>query len=299
MFYRRSLQFLSLLFLFFLVWILTSCEKFSGDQTIPAYLKIDSIGFTTDYSTQGSSSHSITDAWVYVDDNLVGAFSLPATFPVLHQGTHTVKILPGIKRNGIAATRISYQFYKPVEKKINFVPDSTVTAGPVSSSYTAVTNFLWQEDFENDLVTLDTTNRSSLALGKSVPGTAETFERQYSGKVVMDSLDQFFECETHEDYLIPNAAVFLEMDFNISNEVTVGVAVVSGLIITYSDVLYLIETGGKWKKIYIDLTTSLNSVTGGTSFKVYIKCAKKDADGIQKTLLFDNLKLVSVTGAKL
>ena len=55
----------------FLIIIFTSCDKFQGDQTVPAYLSIDSISFVTDNDLQGTDNQKIADVWVYVDDEII------------------------------------------------------------------------------------------------------------------------------------------------------------------------------------------------------------------------------------
>ena len=87
--------------------VFASCRKFEGSQTIPAYIHIESIvvDSLTDYFTYGSTTSKITDAWVYVDDDPIGCFELPATFPVLKHGPHKVTVYGGIMSNGIAAAR--------------------------------------------------------------------------------------------------------------------------------------------------------------------------------------------------
>ncbi|NTV84545.1 MAG: hypothetical protein HGA23_09650, partial [Bacteroidales bacterium] len=70
------------------ILMISGCDKFEGGQTVPSYLKIDSIGFVTDNDLQGTNSQKITDVWVYVDDDLIGGFEMPATIPVLAEGIH-------------------------------------------------------------------------------------------------------------------------------------------------------------------------------------------------------------------
>ena len=277
--------------------MLTSCEKFSGDQTIPAYLKIDSIGFTSDYPTWGSASHSITDAWVYVDGELIGAFPLPANFPVLKQGSHVVKILPGIKKDGIAETRLAYPFYNPVQKTINLVPDEHTAFGTATSSYSSEAKLLWEEDFEGTTISLDTTARSSVNITKTPAGSPLTFEKQHSGIVVMDTSNAYFECATHKSFDIPYADVFLEMNFKTNNSVTVGVMVYTGLIRYQVPIMTLFDTGGKWKKIYIDLATSLNTYSGATLFQVMFYNSV-DAGVSHAQIVFDNIKLLTSKSGK-
>jgi hypothetical protein len=294
---RRSLQFLLIPSLFFLIQLFTSCEKFKGDQEIPSYLKIDSISFQTDYATQGTASHAIYDAWVYVDGELIGAFPLPAKFPVLKQGLHTVKILAGVKKDGIAATRVSYSFYKPIERQINLKPDSDTLIRDIITSYDPKTDFMWQEDFEAATISLDTSARSSVGIVKTLPGSSLTFERQHSGIVEMDSSNAYFECSSHESFDIPNSEVFLELNFRTNNTVTVGVMIYTGSARYQVPIVTLFNSGGKWKKIYIDLTTELNSYSGASAFQVMFYNFK-DASVSHAEILLDNIKLLSHKSSK-
>lgn len=281
---------------FFLLSILfltaTSCEKFSGDQSVPAYLSIDSIYLTTDYYSQGTASQRITDAWVYVDDEFLGAFELPARLPVLKSGKHHIKIWPGIKKNGIAATRVSYEFYKPIEKDVTFTPDSALDVGVLRTTYQSTALFVWQEDFEEVSITLDTTSGSSAYIQRTAPGSAQTFEGNHSGMVVLDSIHDFFECQTHTEYNIPASAVYLEMNFNTSNTMVVGLITYGSTSLYQTPVIYLNPTNGQWKKVYIDLTNTLYAYTGMTSYRVYFS-ALKDSGLKEATLLFDNFKVLS------
>lgn len=89
---------------------------------MPSYLYIEKIGLNTQYE-QGTASHKITDAWVYVDETLIGAFELPATIPILTEGLKKITIRPGIKLNGISNTRAIYPYFTPIVKDIALVRD--------------------------------------------------------------------------------------------------------------------------------------------------------------------------------
>ncbi len=279
------------LLLFFLAATLISCEKFSGDQTVPAYISIDSITLTTEYSTQGTASHSITDAWIYVDDELVGAFQMPARPPVLKQGSHRVTILTGIKKNGIGTTRAVYDFYNEITAVVNLTPDSTVKLGRRNTTYRSAAEFLWREDFEGLSISLDTTAQSSAWIQKTnSPET--TFEGAHSGLIVLDTARDFFEAVNHLENPIPYAPVYLEMNFNIDHPLVVGVFLYGMITLYQTPVITLNPTGGKWKKIYIDLTTSLNAYPNVSTFRVYLGTYLTATSG-QAQLLIDNLKLVT------
>jgi hypothetical protein len=293
MIYRRILPVLLILFLSFFLLVQTSCEKFSGDQTIPAFLSIDSIYLQTDNGLEGTDSQNITDAWVYVDDNLVGAFQMPARFPVLKEGKHNLTIIPGVKRDGIASTRITYPFYTYITRTVNFVPDSTLRMHVLKTTYNSTTKFTWKEAFEDVAISLDTSRKSMVKIEETPPGSLLTFEGVHSGIIQLDSAKNFFEILTHNQYPIPQSPVFLEMNFNTNSTFQAGVIVyTSDYIIYQTPILNLAPTNGKWKKIYIDLTTTLNSYPNSTNYKVYFG-GFKDKGIDNATILLDNFKIVT------
>lgn len=292
MIHLNTLRFLKPALFLLPMIILNSCEKFSGSQAIPAYMAINSINLTTNYSTQGSASQAITDAWVFVDGESIGTFQMPAHFPVLKEGSHTLTIMPGIKKDGIAATRVVYDFYSPLTKTVNFVSDSTISLGTLSTSYQSTTKFLWKEDFEDVALTLDTSNRSTVNLVHTAAGSPLVFEGSYSGMATMTADTDFFECTTHKEYDIPFNPVYLEMNFRSNNTILVGVIVYFDLLIYQVPIITLFPTNEGWKKIYIDLTTTLHSYSGAKKFKVILN-TYKDKGVSPAVILLDNFKLVS------
>ena len=288
---RKFLHILAFSFFFLLLLAQTSCEKFSGDQTIPAYLKIDSIYLTTDYPMQGTAIHNITDAWVYIDGQLIGTFQLPATFPVLQQGSHTLIVFPGVKKDGIASTRISYPFYQEITKTINLVPDKTLDLGILSTTYNPKTKFIWKEDFDDVAITLDTTAAATTKIQQTPSNSPLTLEGPHSAIVELDTVGATFACASHSTFPIPNSAVFLEMNFNINTYLLMGVYVTTFGMVNEVPIMTLNPTNDKWKKIYIDLTTTINAYPGATTFRVYYYL--KNTTGDSYRILLDNIKVLS------
>jgi hypothetical protein len=283
----------NLFFLFlFLILSATSCEKFTGSQHIPAYITIDSCGLTTNLSTQGSASASIVDAWVYVDDQQIGVFQLPARIPVLMEGIHAVSILPGIKVNGIAATRMSYPFFTPYEADIQLRELDTAALGVLQTTYLPTTDFLMIEAFEGIYIALDTTPRSSVAIVLTSPGSPMTIEGNHSGLIALDTAATLFECVNDRDFIIPFAPVFLEMNFWADNAFQVGVFLYGTTLIQQVPILNLNHTDGIWKKIYVDLTSTLNAFPGMQKFRIFF-LARKETQLIQGQIILDNLKIIT------
>jgi hypothetical protein len=294
MMFKKYLHILVFPFFLLLVLAQSSCEKFSGNQTIPAYLKIDSIRLTTNYATQGTALNAITDAWVYIDGQLIGAFQLPATFPVLQQGVHKLLVLPGVKKDGIAATIISYPFYQDTTKTINLIPAKTLNVGILSTVYSSKTKFIWKEDFDNAAITLDSTSAATIKIHQTPSNSPLTLEGYHSGIVELDTVGATFAAASHSTFAIPaSSGAFLEMNFNMNASMAIGVKIydASSSYITDVPIITLNPTNNKWKKIYIDLSTALTSYPGEQYFKVYFYF--ENTTGDQYQILLDNIKVLS------
>lgn len=291
--YRKTAT-IAVVFIFVLnLLLLSSCEKFSGDQEIPAYLEIDTVMLSTLYSEQGSASHSICDAWVYLDGEILGTFELPARFPVLANGKHTLTVLPGIKKDGIASTRVEYPYYNVIEKQIPLAPDSTTSVTNLKSTYKSSTKFLWMEDFEDVALSLDTTKRSTVKMKNTDPDSENTFEGQHSGEALLTSDTSYFEAVTHAAYSISTATpTYLELNFKSNNTLTVGVYLYGSANLYEVPIITLFSTDGRWKKIYIDLSTSINAYSGMSTFRVYFS-TYKDSGVSTGEIFLDNCKLVT------
>lgn len=289
MMFTLTLRRFGIFFLLSAALILGSCDDFEGDQKVAAYIRIDSIAFEAGFG-QGSSSHKITDAWVYIDGELIGAFPLPATLPVLKNGKHELMIKAGIKLNGIASTRVNYPFYAPYYQDIVLTEDSITHVYP-EVTYYSTTKFPWIESFESGGVSLaKTTDSDTLMLKTNDP--ADVFEGNYSGVIYLDDSATMFEAATISAYNLPTSgkAVFLELDYQINNPITIGVIGQGGGQIIQTPVMYIYENT-TWNKMYINLTPTVMDMGNSTEFKIFIGAVKLDGVSHPKMML-DNLKLL-------
>lgn len=290
----------------------SSCRKFQGSQTVPAYIHIDSITVNCDYFVYGANTSKITDAWVYVDDDAIGCFELPATFPILKQGPHKVTIYGGIKKDGISAARSPYPFYKPlVYENLNLVEDSIVNLQPVLNYYPIGEGVEkgWMEDFEtaNTLLPVEGSDTSIIRVsGSEVWHSANSF---YSGKIALppDSLDFAVatdEFTFHADYL---QYCMLEMDYNCNDAFFVGVMYYKNYQLVKHPLLHIQPTDTvnavpqRWNKIYVNIGPVMNENVTASYFKIYLT-SDLSVDPIygqpdyvhadrQRYFYFDNLKL--------
>jgi hypothetical protein len=256
-----------------------SCSKDELEAEVPSYVQINPFTLTTT-PAQGSSSHNITDAWVYIDNDLVGVFELPAKFPVLKEGNHKIDVYPGIKENGIAERRAKYLFYNEHSAQITLEKNKTTEVNPVTT-YTSGTTFYWMEDFETASLPFGYSAISDTIIYKS----SDSFEGFYSGKVSLIPGMDFFECMTPSFSDLPKTkTVFLELDFKTNQPVLVGLYADSDQL----GVFYLNSTD-TWKKIYLNFTEPIKTRSYAAQYKIFFGI---DSKVDYPEFMFDNLKIV-------
>ena len=254
--------------------------------------------FTTNYGLEGAASHKITDAWLYIDDDIQGCYELPATIPVLERGNHRVTIIPGIKLNGISKTRTINPFYTPYiienykleEKVIDTILPST-TYYPIDESSIV---FRFKEDFERQ-VSLEETADSDTTITRTERDAPENWNdlennSHYSGYVWLGDSTNYFCIASEEFRDLPNQgnSIFLEIDYKCDEVFEVGLfAKISSV---ESIPLVYVNPSPTWNKIYINLGPNITDTQEAEYFKFYI--AGKIDEGSEAEYYFDNIKLV-------
>lgn len=277
----------SILLFFCFVIATNSCKLINPEVNIPSYIYIEKIDLSTNYVTEGTSSSKITDAWVYVDDKLIGAYELPAKIPVLAEGDHKISIRAGIKVNGISATRAYYPFYEQYIQNVNLKAEETDTIKP-TVHYFSGSLFHWMEDFENGGVTLMKYSTSDTIIEKT-SNPQYVFEGNYSGVAHITSDKPYLLSATIDSYVLPlgNNPVFLELNYKNNNRFRVGLYA-NG---TQRIEVLTINPSDTWNKIYVNLTPYVNQYSTASNFKIFIESYKED-EIETPLLLFDNLKLI-------
>ena len=300
--------FTSFLFLSLVMAVsLASCKKFEGSQTVPAYIRIDTLGLSCDYYTYGANTHAFVDAWLFVDDNPIGCFELPATIPILKEGSHKVAVYAGIARDGIKDLRAQYPFVAPAEyASVNLTPDSVVKLFPILNYYPNGDNLhvRWMEDFDGGAISLEATSQSDVGInvvsGPLAWHDAGELYSTRSGKVVLYSDTTAFCIATKEaftDLPTTGSACMLEMDYKCSDTCALGMFYVDGYAVTQYDIIRLRPTGPsgeepqQWKKIYINLGPYLVDNKDSDYFKFYLSSWYNRNEGTQY-FYYDNLKLI-------
>lgn len=294
----RIILFSRFIIILLFVFLFASCEIINPKVTVPAYITIPSFVFTTDEITQGTNSNKISDAWVYVDEELIGTFEFPAKFPVLKEGLHKVEIRAGIKLNGISSTRIDYPYLESFVTTVQLTPNQETIIIPTFTYYSN-TVFKWLENFENIGVSISE-NANSVSKFKLLQNSSEVFEGNKCGYVEMDQTNNFFEIGTKEEYDLPKdgATVILELNYKNSEEMLVGIYANTPSSVTQELALKLratTNTSGnlEWNKVYINLTPFVSKHTTATSYKVFFGGTLRDKPEVSKAVYYiDNIKLI-------
>jgi len=291
--------------LIMVVFLVISCSKDKFKAQTPSYLHLESIDVETE-SFEGSSSHKITDAWVTMDGNFLGAFEVPCIVPILAEGEHEFRISAGIKANGISATRITYPFYDVCDlflksnntyqlsdaNYITLIKDSSVVVN-ATTKYTENTNFLFIEDFEDAGAVLEMSEQSDTIL-TSTNIDSLVFEGYGSGEVHLDSVNDFFELISSEFTPISSIynATMLELNYRCDHSFKLGVAVKSadtGVIDRFESIQ--ISPSSDWNKIYVHMTNQVNLGNSDDEFGVFIGSVKSNSVETA-SFYFDNIKWV-------
>ncbi len=267
---------------------IAGCKILDPEEDIPSYVRISSISLTTT-TLEGTSSHRITDAWVYIDGKLIGGFEMPCNIPILAEGTHTILVLAGIKQNGLSTTRAIYPFYKGWESTITLTRGQILSLSPAVTYYPA-TNFLWICDFDQAGTNFDDTPSSGATFAGLVQEvTTGAFEGE-SAYITLDEDTNLFFARCSDPYIINNARdVYLEMNYKSNQNFTVGIFnVVTSEYIAWVEVNFTYE----WNKIYIRLNDAILTQPPGGIYHVYI-AMKKSTVVSNPWLYLDNLKLIN------
>lgn len=279
--------------LFFIVATFASCNVFDPRADVPAYLSIQPFEVSTDSLTQGTNQQKITDAWVYVNDNLQGTYELPAKVPIIANGNYTLKIYPGIKVNGIAANRSVYTFLNYYEEKNFSLKPGVLSYVSGKTTYKSNLTFIWLENFESQGVTLVKGANSDTTFFV-VQGGTESFNNSRFGKLVLDGVKTQFQLNSFQGFKLPNKgtqSIILEMHYNISTDMSVGLIANQPGNTTVNPLLTLVSTHGNWKKIYVNFTDLAATFNQAESYTVYFS-GRRASDAASATFCLDNLKLI-------
>lgn len=265
----------------------SSCDDDSLKADIPAYLTIEDIDLIT-LLNQGSSSENIKDVNVFVNDQSLGIFELPANIPIRKLGNINIKIRPYIRNNGISNDKIAYPFYTTFildtllheEEEIMINPvisylDETIFSEPWSGEdFESGVNFEYHPDTDTTFVR---TKDPDLALDGN------------SGLAMLSAKSTFFEARTPTFTNIPRDAtpVFMELDYKSTHDFIISIYANNQ---SFQSRIVFFKARPDRTKVYISLGSTFASLASSANFSLAIGYVKPEGGTGQ--LVVDNVKLL-------
>jgi hypothetical protein len=275
---------------------LSGCDR--ETEPIPSYIRIDSVSVKT-LAGQGNPIHEISALNVYIDEQFIGVYEIPCTLPVLFTGKHKLSIIPSVRINGVVNQHVVHRLLKRADTTIDLMEGKITAAGNIILQYKDNIEFPWVEDFEDgnsELVRLYS------AKGDTSYITTEAFSLngRYEGntrcmKVVIAAADTAKTVDMASfKYFgnLPFMGTDIMLEFDIKTPVPVQVAMIrknsSGKL--YLPYVYLFETGGKWKRFYINLIYELYNQPADTEIQLLISPIKTEEIKTEQIILIDNIR---------
>lgn len=263
-----------------------SCDH---PEPIPAFLTIQSI------EVQDFPDQNINHAWVYADGQLLGAFPLPATVPVLADGDTEIQLFPGVDENGNFLTPNIYPFFKKLVKTMPLVAGETAVLQPVLS-YDLTTVQPLTDDFDNGSRQFVEDNDLDPFTKLETISTGGVANSQ-AGKITLDTAHRFFETRSLPlDDLPFDRPVWLEISYKADFKFQIGLA---GFVGGQPETALYFQTifpKTTWTKMYVNLTGAIK-LSEFDVYKIGLKTTLPvDADGkleLQNgSVWVDNIRLV-------
>ncbi len=273
----------------------------------PAFLHIEQVDLrVSSVEAQGTNDHAISDAWVYLNDDLVGIYEVPATVPIISEGPQKISIIAGIENNGISSSRINYPFFDTYISHLNLIRGDTIdfsddaeNASILNGYYCPVVEYFdglefWNERFEEGNLfesTEDSDTEISITYNPALVFNYDPdHDSQGSGLVELTADEPYFEIRsTHEFAPQKGQRVYLEINYFTECPLQVGVYEMEPTLTkVYGKGLYPVSN---WSKIYIELTSEVAQRANAESYSIFIE-GILDAGQSECTILLDNVKLI-------
>jgi len=275
------------------VYILQGCVKNNPD---PSWLEVTEWTLVKNTEAQydaGVLTHNITDAWVFVNGQIIGVFQVPFKIPILKSGNCNIKIYPAIRNNGISSTKKIYPFLASHEVDATLKENEVLHIDPVTK-YNS-NSFFWIEDFEDASIKLenDPNSLASISTG-SDPSILEY--GNFYGAVHLTKKDSVWVAYTTGQMVLPKLGreVYLEVDYRNNTNIITGVlAVEPGKTIPNPNIQMNKQNVGEeqWKKIYIDLKEIVSYYVNAGYYEISFQ-SLLEAGNLSSDVYIDNIKVV-------
>lgn len=268
------------------------CDDFRNPDQIPAFLYID-FPEKIVTSTQGSASNRITEAYVYINDEFLGAYAFGRSYPFLNTGPTEVTIFSGIRMNNLDEQTNIYNIYARYEATIDMQPGQTDTIRP-EVRYSSSAEFVIVEDFEgSSIFNEDLDGNPNTFMDAS---TDVVFEGNRSGVLTVDAENRVAEVGTEDVYtdLRRGASIFMELDFKGETDLLVGIIGYDGVNQPLRFYKLQLFPRDNWTKVYVELTDEIFELRREAYQFVLMAVYSNQVDKEVQRVYVDNVKIIQL-----
>lgn len=265
----------------------TACNE---PEPLPAFLQVDTMQVQINSSLEGSSSHNIQSAVVFVNDQSLGLFDLPANIPVLATGEAEVTLQAYI--DAFSGNRKEYPFYTLDQFTVNLTPlETTIVNGTLE--YRDNVFFVFNTDFEVSSNFKDTDENEPLL--QLTTNQNLVYEGTRSASIQLNEANTFFSIQTNDYYPLPgnNIPVFLELNYRCSVPFQIALEAVKDNTTQVIIPEIYINKKETWNKIYIELTKTVSSLAldNFNNYKIIFRGELPETE-TEAAFYLDNVKLL-------
>lgn len=285
------MKFLIRFTLLFLVIGLSGCDVINPEEDIPAYIEVLPFEYTA--SIDGSNSTKITDAWVTVNGNFLGAFNLPVKLPVLEQtGSYEVLIDAGIKDNALNTFPNIYPFYERYTQTVDLEIGEVVSVQPDTRYDMDITQMVFQENFDDGTINVTDVDKT----------VVDVLEGSGSGLIELDNENLpsltvgSIPLTTFPS--IGNTA-YIELDYKNDVPLLIGMAGIDATgLETFSAFPFGVIARDTWNKAYFNFTDVMRTLEqNNTAFyqiRILAQIPLENGEFVLENaeIRLDNLKLL-------
>lgn len=285
---------------------ISSCQTSKYETTRPVFVKIPEIRLEDNPQVEEGSLHnSISMVWIRLNGEVVGAFELPATVPLLlDDGNNDLEFFSGIKLNGVSSQRVIYDYYEAINKTISFNsaierPVDTVVFNDLQTQYSEIATINLLENFDDAGLSLTATAQSDTGIYKVSDSSLVFRDPEHPGQnngkagvIYTDEKNDRARIVSAQSLELPTngSDVYVELTYRCNQPFYVGLmADLPGQ--TTERPVVRVNTKNEWNKIYINLVTELSALSGADNFKLLLS-VNDDKDGEPAAIYVDNIKIV-------
>ncbi len=207
-------------------------------------------------------------------------------------GDANVKLIAGVRKDGLTDARIQYPFYATWQQQVQLVPEQTVEIAPQVHYYDNL-NY-WLVDFEIGQ-RFDTVHASTATIELVASDSTLIGQGIQNGRITLVPDHSLYRGVSSDAFSNIGSTAFLEMDYRSDTRLLVGVYYTYAGSEVFAPYVYALPTkradgSMPWNKIYIDLAAPWN-VPGALDKRIYLR-AELENGATAGVIEMDNIKLV-------